>query len=277
MQPVLNGVNSTVNTIKGVVNHTNAVVTHAKHGLEAVQNFASTAWKSIHGDKIMSAVTTTLVVHNAIMLSGNLLQTVGEAASVTLSAIGIKDENNEPFDVGRIVQDKVKAMLTNYLGKENYQALTQRLAAASRTYQATTNVLNTVEGLFDSARTIAEVTASNTGKIGNSLREAGVVYEDAYDEMLEKVNPQNTAMRRLEGFRQGLESLEDGVSAISNVSSEVVEIKENYQQLKKEKEEWKKEANALLEEQTTAKQEAKDAVQVGTDVSEADFDAAGAE
>lgn len=274
MQPVLNGVNNTVNTIKGVVNATNGVVTHATHGLEAIQNYASTAWKAVQGDKIMNGITTALVVHNAIMLSGNLAQTVGEAASVTLSAIGIKDEEGNPFDIGSIVQTKTQEILSNIIGAENYQALTQRIAAASRVYQSSANILDTTQALFDSSRTIAELTASNTGKIGNALRESGAVYENAYDEMLERVNPQNAAMRRLERFREGIETIEDGVSSVSQVSSEVLEIKDNYQQLKEEKETWKQEVDTALEEQRAVKEVAKQEAQVGTEIDANDFDAA---
>lgn len=261
-------------SILDIVNDTNKAIRHSNYGLEKVQDFASTAWESVHGDKIMSAITTTLVVHNAIMLSGNLLQTTGEAASVALNAIGLKDENLQPFDVGEIVQGKIKEILTNYLGEENYQALTKRIAAANRIYQASANILDTTQGLFDSAHTIAEIAASNTGKIGNGLREAGVVYEDAYDEMLEKVSPQNAAMRKLEKFRQGLDSIEEGVSNVSTISSEVVDIKENWEQLKKEKEDWNTEVEKAIEEQQQEKDDAKQEVQVGADIQETDFDAA---
>ncbi|MEM9507535.1 MAG: hypothetical protein AAGA16_07570 [Cyanobacteria bacterium P01_E01_bin.35] len=264
-------------SILGIVKNTNDAVRSTEYGLEKIQSYASTAWKAVQGDKIMNGITTALVVHNAIMLSGNLAQTVGEAASVTLSAIGIKDEEGNPFDIGSIVQAKTDEILTNFLGTEEYEALTRRIAAANRVYQASANVLDTTHALFDSARTITELTASNTGKIGNALRDAGVVYEDAYDEMIEKVNPQNAAMRRLDRFRDGLESVEQGVSTVSSISSEVVETRENWQQLKDEKEAWKTEVDTAIQESVTAKEAEVAAVQVTADIDEGSFDAVGAD
>ncbi|MEL6438702.1 MAG: hypothetical protein AAFQ80_05525 [Cyanobacteria bacterium J06621_8] len=261
-------------SILGIVKNTNQVVNHAQHGLQKIQTFAQTAWKAVRGDKIHQGIVTALVVHNAIQLSGNLAQTIGEAASVTLNAIGIKDEEGNAFDINEIVKSKVQSILSSYLGAENYAAMTQRIAKYNRIYQASVNVLDTTTALFDSARTIAEVAANNTGKIGNALRDSGVVYEDAYEEMSEKLNAQNAAMRRLDRFREGLETIESGVSSVSQVSSEVVDIKENFEQLKKEKEDWKKEVDTEIEAKKEEKEESKQAAQVKADISDTDFDPA---
>ncbi len=277
MKGTLGDIGKTVTTIKNVTNTTLGVVQHAKHGLEAIQNFASTAWKAAHGDKVMAGITTALTVHNAMMLSNNLGQTIAEAGSVTLSAIGIKDEQGNAFDIGAIVKGKMTEILTNILGAEQYAALTVRVAKANRIYQASVNVLDTTRALFDSARSIAELTAENTGKIGNALKESGAVYETAYSDFVEKVNPQSAAMRKLERFREGLETVEAGVSTISQISSEVVETKDNFEQLKQEKEEWKKEVETAIEEKAVVKEAEKKEAQVSVDIDELDFDAATSE
>jgi hypothetical protein len=212
-----------------------------------------------------------MVIHNGIMLSKNLAQTVGEAASVTLQAMGVKDSEGQPFDVGSALSGKLKQLITSAIGAEGYEALTIRIANYSRIYQSAANLTNTAFSLFDSARNIAETTAANTGKIGNALRESGAVYEDAYTEMLEKVNPQNAAMRKLEGFSNGLEAIEQGVSSISSVSSEVVSIKDNYTQLKSEKEALAQETTEILAAKKVEKGEAKVAVQVSAEVKAIDF------
>ncbi len=272
MQPVLNAVNSTVTTIKNTTNTTLGLVSHADYGLEKIQNYASTAWQAAQGDKIMAGITTALTIHNAMMLSSNLGQTIAEAGNITLSAIGIKDEEGNPFDIGAIVQGKTTEILTNFLGAENYAALTTRIAKINRIYQASVNVLDTTYALFDSARSVQELTASYTGKIGNALKEAGQVYEDAYEEMLETVNPQSAAMRKLETFRNGIDNVEQVVSTVSQISSEVVETRENFQQLKTEKEAWQAEVTTVVEEQVVAREEAHTAVQVSADIDDTDFD-----
>jgi hypothetical protein len=247
------------------------IFTHKDYGLQKIQKFADTAWKATHADKVLNALSTAMVIHNGIMLSKNLAQTMGEAATVTLQAMRVTDSEGKPFDVGSALSGKLKQLITSAIGAGGYEALTIRIANYSRIYQSAANLTNTAFSLFDSARNIAETTAANTGKIGNALRESGAVYEDAYTEMLEKVNPQNAAMRRLEGFSNGLEAIEQGVSSISSVSSEVISIKDNYTQLKEEKETLAQETTEILAAKKIEKGEAKVAVQVSAEVKAIDF------
>ena len=72
-------------------------------------------------------------------------------------------------------------VLSGLLGDAKYAEITAKTAKANRIYQASINLLDTTYSLFDSARTVAELTGEYTGKIGNALRESGAVYEDAYE------------------------------------------------------------------------------------------------
>ncbi len=272
MQPVLNTVKATTDTIKGVVNATHGVVTHAKHGLEAVQKFGEKAWQATHADKILNAITTAIVIHNGIQLSQNLLVTLGETATVVLQAIGVKDSNNEDIDVNAWFQVKMRSWMESILGTENYAALTTRIAKYNRIYQAGANILDASRELFDSARSTAELTAENTGKIGNALLRSGVVSEDSYTTMIDKVYPHSKAMRRLERFRNGLEEVEDSVSTVGNIASEVVSTKDAFTELKEAKEEWKTANDALVTEKDTATNETKEESTVVDGIKNTDFD-----
>lgn len=258
-------------SILSVVRNTNAVVNHAQHGLAKVQTFAQTAWKATQADKILAGVSMALTIHNAMMLSNNLLLTMSEATNMTLDALGIRDETDAPIDFSRLVKGKIAAVLTNILGAEQYAALTARIAKANRIYQASVNVLDTTQALFDSARSVAELTAENMGKIGNALRESGAVYEDAYEEFAEKVSPQNRAQRNLEKFRGSIEGVSNVFETIEGISSNVVEFQENATQLKEEKKEWREELDKKIEVKVTEKTEAKGKLQVDADITKADF------
>lgn len=258
--------------IRSIVQSTNNTVLNATHGLQAVQNFAETAWRATKADKILGAVNTVLLVHNGMMLSNNLASTLSEALNVSLQALGIRDEADNPIDIGKSVGDKIQSMLTSVLGTENYAALTVRIAKANRIYQAGANVLQTTQELFDSARTITELAAENTGQIGNALREAGVVYEDAYREMLDEVNETTTAMHRLDKFRAGIEEAERGLSLVTNVSSEIVSIQENMQQLEENKAQWREEVEGILVKKEVEKANVQKASEAKADVEDADFE-----
>ena len=266
-------INATLNTtILGFVQNTNSVVNSTTHGLAKIQSFAETAWRVTKADKIMQGVSLAMTIHNGMMLSNNLLSTVSEALNMTLNALNIRDETDSPIDLGAAVGSKIKDLVESMIGTEGYAELTARIAKANRIYQSSINVLDTTYSLFDSARNVAELTAENTGKIGNALRESGAVYEDAYEEFLEKVNPQNVSMRKLDKFREVLDDAEDVFSTINQVSSEVVEFKENVVQLRTEKVELREEITTALETQVEEKDTVKTQNLVGAEVSENDFD-----
>lgn len=262
--PLLKKIDATTTT-------TMKAATHKDYGLQKIQQFADIAWKATHADKILNGITTALVIHNAVMLSGNLAQTIGEAASSVLNAIGIKDSEGEPFDVNAVIKAKMTELITSVIGAATYKELTQKIAAANRIYQSSANVLDITRSLFDSARNVAELTAENTGKIGNALRESGAVYEDAYELMQEKVNPQNQAQRRLEGLSNTLGNIEEGVSAISEISSEVVETTENIEQLKAERKQLEDETKLFLDAEKIKKEDVKTESQAETELAKLDF------
>jgi len=218
-------------SILKIVKNTNEAVRHADYGLEKVQSFAATAWKATHADKILNGIGVALAVHNAVMLSRGLGITITETATTVLDAVGIRDESDQPFDVTSIVKAKMTSLLSSFLGEENYEALTQKIAKYNRIYQTGANVINGVQGLVDSARAVNELTASYTGKIGNALLNAGTVSENAYDRMLERVRPNGGALARLDRYREGIEVIEDKVSTIDSVASEVKGTKEQYKEL----------------------------------------------
>lgn len=221
--------------ILGIVKNTNEAVRHAKYGLEAVQKFGETAWKVTQADKVMAGVTMALTIHNAMMLSNNLLSTMSEATNMALNALNIRDETDSPLDFGTLVKGKITSVLTSILGQSQYEALTARIAKANRIYQSSINLLDTTRNLFDSAQSIAEINARYTGEIGNALRNARVVAEDAYEEMIEKMNPQSKGLLGLQKFTDGIEAVESAFDSVTQISSNVVEIQDNIGQLETEK------------------------------------------
>ena len=270
---ILGGANLVANGgIAAVVTSTNVAVTSGTFGLQAIHTFMTTAWRVTKADKIMNAVSMVMTVHNGMMLSNNLLSTVSEALNMSLNALNIRDENAEPIDIGNAVSSMLRNLVTAMIGEQNYAGLTARIAKANRIYQSSINVLDATNSLFDSARSVAESTAENTGKIGNALRESGVVYEDAYEEFAERVNPQSRVQRNIEKFRGTIEGIGESVETVTQISSEIVDFKDNVNELKEAKEEWETEVKEVTEEQKVEKDAAKALTQITTDIANSDFE-----
>jgi hypothetical protein len=196
-------------------------------GLQKIQQFASTAWQTTQADKVLQVVNTALIIHNGMMLSNNILQTLGEAANMALDAVGVKDHTGQAINVNALVKNKINAILSKALGASNYAALTARIAKANRIYQASANVLSNVRSIIDSTQDIAETTGENVSVIGNALKKGGVVRENAYNWMPENLNNTSRVLNRLEKISDGADAISDITSEAQSLSEDIKDMETN--------------------------------------------------
>lgn len=172
--------------------------------------------KWLHIDRALNVLTFAATVHNATQLSSNIVQTLASALSNGLSLIGIKDDKGNALNISELVNGTIQNTIKGIVGEQNYVSMSENWAKANRIYQSTTNVLNAFQGLSSAILTGLEMTAGKVGKIGNALRDAGEVLENAYGWM----NPQPKFNRII----QSLESLQNGASTIQQVTQAPLEI-----------------------------------------------------
>ncbi|WP_414546358.1 hypothetical protein, partial [Nostoc sp. CCY0012] len=155
-------------------------------------------------------------VHNAVQLSNDIGQTLGQALANVLTLIGIKDDKGQPLNVSQIIGNTVENVIKGIVGTENYTSLTTAWAKANRIYQATSNVLNSFLNLSQTILQASELIAAYTGRIGNALKKGGVILENAYGWM----NPQPKFNR----VTQLLENLQNGASTIQMVTQAPLDV-----------------------------------------------------
>lgn len=221
IQNTVNVVNSTTSGIRGIL-------TNAQYGLQAIQNFASTAWQATRADKLLQVLNTALIINNGLYLSRNILSTLGDAASVGLEAIGIKDSEGNPLDVNSFVSSTIQSWISSIIGTENYEAIAEKIKQNNRIYQSAANLYSGVRSMIASAEEIAEETGIDVARIGNALRDSGTVDYDAYDHMAE--NP------RWKGkIFDALEKGEEIADSLDNIANEVLDITEQASEFKEER------------------------------------------
>lgn len=201
--PLVNGVTGAIDSLtKGFTNF-------------AKSSIVSRAW---------SALTMIIVLHNAAMLSRNIVTTLGEALSQGLAAIGITDENDSPIDINKILGEQAESLMVKILGQENWTQTKKTWLLANRTVQAASNVVYTMRSMFDSSLEIGMWTAEQVAKIGNGLREDGVVELFRWGQMPETVFPNSRILQKLE-------NLDDAASSVSMVTSELLSVKDEAAEL----------------------------------------------
>ena len=72
------------------------------------------------------------------------------------------------------------------IGDEAFDDTADFIKRGSRIYQTGANVAYTITSFVDITKSLLELIVDNTGKIGNALREAGVVLENSYEIMPEQ-------------------------------------------------------------------------------------------
>lgn len=204
--------------------------------LGRMQDFAAKAWQATQMDKVLNLLTFVTSVHNAAMLSSNLGSTLSELTGLALQTIGIKDEEGSAINVGAILGKSVENLVKGVVGEDVYNGTKTTWNKLNRIVQTASQVIWTVRSMADSAREVTEWTAENTGKIGNALKRWGIVGENAYKWMPERVTAQNKWTRQVDRFKEGISGIDDAASSLTGALSEVRSIQEEANELKENKE-----------------------------------------
>ncbi len=170
----------------------------------------------MHLDRVLNILIFAATVHNALMLSNDIGQTLLGAINNVLTLIGLKKEDGSSFDLGSVISGSIENLIKGAIGSDNYTSLKEAWAKANRIYQATTNLLNSFLNLSQTILQASELIAAYTGKIGNALKKGGVILESAYGWM----NPQPKFNR----VTQTLESLQNGASTIQMVTQAPLDV-----------------------------------------------------
>ncbi|MBD2354751.1 hypothetical protein H6G41_08930 [Tolypothrix sp. FACHB-123] len=182
-------------------------------------------------DRALNLMTFAVTVHNAMMLSNEIGQTLLVAINNVLSLIGLKDDDGQAFNLGEFISNGIENLIKGIIGEENYTVLSAAFQKANRIYQATTNVLNQLMNVNSVITNALEVIGSYTGKIGNALRIWGVVGEKAYNWMNPQPSFDNKWMTKLQQLQEGANTVAmvtqipvDGVNAVTELTNSTTEL-----------------------------------------------------
>ncbi|MEH1975183.1 MAG: hypothetical protein V7L02_18610, partial [Nostoc sp.] len=170
-------------------------------------------------EKALSVLTFAATMHNALMLSNNLGQTLISIIDQVTGFLLPKGIDGTPINFSESLGKVVKLVIESAIGEENYKELSEDWAKANRIYQATSNVFNQVTQLGGLITTGLEVIGGNVGKIGNALRKGGVLLENAYNYM----NPQPNLQGKFFSF---MNTANEKLSSIAAVVAIPIAFKE---------------------------------------------------
>ncbi|MBN3943494.1 hypothetical protein [Nostoc sp. NMS9] len=187
----------------------------------------------MHLDRVLNILIWWQTLHNAYMLSANLGQTLTSAISNVLAAIGIKDAEGSPLDIGEVLGHQFDSLAKSVIGESEWGGIKAEYKKWNRIYQAAANLMNSIQSIGYSILSALEVVGSWVALIGNALRRWGEISEKAYRWMNPTPNFQNK-------FFTALETTENVVSQIDSVASEVLSVEDTVAQIGTQKAEFLK-------------------------------------
>ncbi|MEH2031322.1 MAG: hypothetical protein V7K67_16935 [Nostoc sp.] len=155
-------------------------------GNTAITGLMTAIATNTYVEKALAVMTFAVTVHNALMLSNNLAQTLGTIINQCVALILPKGINGQPINITSVIGGAVNDVIKNVIGADNYTTISNDWAIANRIYQAGSNVFNQVSNAVGILSSGLEMIGGNVGKIGNALKIWGVVGQHAYSFM----NPQ---------------------------------------------------------------------------------------
>ena len=192
---------------------------------------------------IMQAVNFITTLHNAAMLSQNVLQTIEATTDIGVTVLGrvlgIVDKN-QTFNVEEILGEKFNELMNDVLGQEKWKETKELWQKTNRIINSAANIVWSMRSMMDSAQQISQWTAENTGRIGNALKRWGVVGEHAYPWMAEKVTSQTVWQKKFSDFQAGIQGLEDAASSLAAVTGSALNIQNEFDNIDSQRQEFQK-------------------------------------
>lgn len=188
-------------------------------------------------DRIFNLLNFLAILHNASMLSGSLKVTLLETLSSVGNATGLlQTSEGDNTDLNQVFNSGVEGLIVSLIGAEAWASMKLTWRKYSAIYRAGTNVLSNVGNMFSSIGNGIEVIGEHTGKIGNALRQAAVVKENAYNYMSENMNVHTNKFMTFQTTVGGVTQV---LEAVNEVAESTIEGQEAYTEAVKATKEFK--------------------------------------
>ncbi|MDZ8071138.1 MAG: hypothetical protein RMY64_36915, partial [Nostoc sp. DedQUE08] len=186
-----------------------------------ISGLVTSVAQNTYVEKALAVLTFATTLHNALMLTNNLGQTLGSIINTILGLILPKGLDGTPIDIGAVLGKTTTTLIQDAIGADNYTKLTQEWAMANRIYQASANVFNAITNAVSTLVNALEVIGSHVAKIGNALKKWGAVAERAYEWFHPNPNFHNKYFTFLNNTEAGVNTIQ----AVVQVPVSIVDAK----------------------------------------------------
>mgnify|MGYP001800800667 FL=1 len=201
--------------------------------------FATTAalvantWNFLQVDRFLNYANYAVNLHNAYYLSRGAAEGIGFMIDSVLRVVGLELTDAEGNEVGLagLTSKFFSNSLTTIFGEENLTEVKEKFDGFNRIYQSAQNVFYLSTSIVDSTRSIAEVTGSMVGKIGNALMKSGSIAERSFGWMPERLDQVRNINSRWDNLFTKIDTIEQTTSNVAAIAGEVTSIQDTRNEL----------------------------------------------
>ncbi|MCL1466048.1 hypothetical protein [Argonema galeatum] len=210
----------------------NGVGTIVKEGIDTLKTQGAKLGKIINLGQVMQTVSVIISLHNALILSRDIGQTlftvVDNGLNAVLNAFGIKNVNDEGVTTEKSIKEFLETIAKSFFGVQTWEQLKQKWAAANAIIASGSTLLQSINDLANTTGSLAAMAAENSGKIGNIMRRSGLT-QDIGTWFPENYNTETVFARKM---RESLESVQNIAQTFETITSSVVQSQQNIQEIK---------------------------------------------
>ena len=256
------GINSTVNTINsGVTGLVNTIGTATSTATNTLFGYLQGLGRSLYLDKIYNALTFLMSLHNAMMLTQNLGQSLGFLIDSFMQLVSPKDENNEPLDINQIIGNSVANFVKGIVGEERFNGLSLNWKRLNVIWNATASIYNLMLNSMTAMAESLNIIGTYTGKIGNALKRSGTVLENSYQWMQDVFKFNTGKFAKINSYVEGVMNATEISDELTEAIENANEFNESWQQIGTEMTRIRETVNEFEttknDSETTAKNESK--------------------
>lgn len=172
---------------------------------------------------ILSVMTFAATVHNAALLSTDIVRSLIGTFDNMFNLLNIKGADGQSLQMSKLLSQSINDALVNMLGVKQVAEIKAKWVQYSTVYRASAAVLGTLSRIQQNTLSVIEVTGSYVGRIGNALRRYGAVGDDAYNWMSEQIAARSV---RYESLNNSLQNVSQASSDLNTVSASGVDTKD---------------------------------------------------
>lgn len=208
-------------------------------------NFKDKFFKNTVVDRALKIIDTTLLIHNATMLSRDLVETLGGVIDLSLQALGLNikstDENGNEIQLQftDYLGKSIKDFIVDIVGSDAYRNAVLTWRSFNRIYQTGANLLYNVRDLIDESSDYSERGLEQINKWMNVAKRDGLVAENAYPTQPENVPPKSRARKAISNYENNLEAAETALDNIAQIASVPITISSNLVEINESNNEFK--------------------------------------